>query len=342
MSFTQTDPELSILLSNNRLTRCPGAIFDLQNLTVLSLRGNRLTEISPAVLNLTNLTQLNVSLNALTHLPMELLELLYDKDSKLSTLFIHPNPFHQPEQNAELVGDLDRLSAEGLSNCSWLRKPADQDGFHARKVSRTPVHFLGWRSSHDDGKHFGSFSQFQIPDTQSRLETEEIGQKPVLPVPLPASANQNSSTVTTTKVLSLFELCLQTIPLKYPANTDWAEHVRYLGIRKNLPNYEAEEDHLVKILQDVDVQYEAGFKTCTVCRRQVVKPAAQWIEWWDIFTSHTSRTGTSRTMSPLSANPEERLVPFLRQTCTWACVNDPIRGLSAPPSETEREGDRSQ
>lgn len=333
VSFTQTDPELSILLSNNQLTRCPGAIFDLQNLTVLSLRGNRLTEISPAIFNLKNLTHLNVSLNALTHLPMELLELLYDTDSKLSTLFIHPNPFHQPDQHLQLLEDIDHLPTEGQPGRNWLWKPVDEEGFHAWKVARTPVHYMGWRSSPDEGKHFGSLSQFRIPETQSRLETEDIDKGSVLPTTVATTANQASSTVTPTRVLSLFELCLQTIPLKYPAKTDWAEHVSCLGSRAILPNFEAEEDHLVKILQDVDVQYEAGFKQCTVCKRQVVKPAAQWIEWWDIFTSHTGRTSTVRTMSPLYSNAEERLVPFLRQACTWACVvNDNVRGLRRPPS----------
>lgn len=337
VSFTQSDAELSILLSNNQLTRCPGAIFDLQNLTVLSLRGNRLTELPPAIFNLTNLKQLNVSLNALTHLPMELLELLYNADSRLSTLLIHPNPFHQPDRHGELLGDIDHLPHEVQPSRHWLQKPADEDGFHAWLMARTPVQYLGWTSSHDEGKHHGSFSQFRIPlDAQSRLETGDIETVPDLPAPS-AMTNQTCSTINPTKVLSLFELCLQTIPLKYPAKTDWAEHVRYLGIRKNMANFAAEEDHLVKILQDVDAQYEAGFKICTVCKRQVVKPAAQWIEWWDVFFTQAARGTTSRTLCTLSANPEERLVPFLRQACTWACVNDPVRGFGRHSSMPEQE-----
>lgn len=340
VSFTQSDAELSILLSSNQLTRCPGAMFDLQNLTVLSLRGNRLTELPPAIFNLTNLKQLNVSLNALTQLPMELLELLYDADSKLSTLLIHPNPFHQPDQHEELLRDISHLPHEGQPSRNWLWKPVDKDGYHAWLMARTPVQYLGWRSSHDEGKHFGSFSRFRIPlDTQSRLETEQIDAEPCFPAPSATSSSQSASTGTPTKVLSLFELCLQTIPLKYPAKTDWAEHVRYLGIRRNMANFEAEEDHLVKILRDVDAQYEAGFKICTVCKRRVVKPAAQWIEWWDIFYTETSRIPTNRTLCALSANPEERLVPFLRQACTWACVNDPVRGLGRRPSMPEQENE---
>lgn len=341
--FTQSEPELSILLSNNQLTRCPGAMFDLHNLTVLSLRGNRLTEIPPAISHLTNLKQLNVSLNALTSLPMELLELLYNTDSKLSTLFIHPNPFHQPDRHVDLPGKMDHLPHEGESGRNWLWKPVGADGFHANLVARTPVHYLGWKSSHAEGRHFGSFSQFRIPsDTQSQLKTEDFDAEPVLPAPVTTAANWTAAPAAPTKVFSLFELCLQTIPLKYPANTDWAEHTSCLPLRKATAGFQPEDDHLVKILQDVDAQYEAGFKRCTVCKRQVVHPAAQWIEWWDIFHVQTAPLTQIRIVRPLYCNSEERLVPFLRQACTWACVTDPVRGLARHPSVPAGEGGHSQ
>lgn len=347
--FTQSDPELSILLSNNRLTRCPGALFDLSNLTVLSLRGNRLTEIPPVIFNLTNLTHLNVSLNALTCLPMELLELLYNPNNKMSSLFIHPNPFHRPDRHKNLSDDPAGLRHDGQHGHDWLSKPADENGFRACLLARTPVHYLGWRSSCNEGKHFGSFSRFQIPpDCQPQLETEDIGTEPALPSLVPHTADRTPTPADPTKVLSLFELCLQTIPLKYPANTDWAEHTSCLRLRKTTAGYDAEDDHLVKILQDVDAQYEAGFKKCTVCKRQVVNPAAQWIEWWDVFKSavtvngsHVARTREGKNFSPLSSNSEERLVPFLRQTCTWACVKDPVRGLAKQPTVPKSEDENA-
>ena len=41
--FVPSDPALSLYLSGNRLTRAPGATFNLEFLTVLSLRNNRIT-----------------------------------------------------------------------------------------------------------------------------------------------------------------------------------------------------------------------------------------------------------------------------------------------------------
>ncbi|KAJ4138958.1 hypothetical protein NW765_002854 [Fusarium oxysporum] len=45
VAFEQKDPEIKIYMAQNRLTRVPGAIFDLTYLTTLSLRHNKLTEL---------------------------------------------------------------------------------------------------------------------------------------------------------------------------------------------------------------------------------------------------------------------------------------------------------
>lgn len=96
VAFEQKDPELKIYLAMNRLTRVPGAMFDLTYLTILSLRGNKLTELPPAISKLRNLQELNVSQNRLRHLPVELLD-LFANGNRLHTLVIHPNPFWQPD-----------------------------------------------------------------------------------------------------------------------------------------------------------------------------------------------------------------------------------------------------
>ncbi|CAN8100763.1 unnamed protein product [Discula destructiva] len=347
VSFTQPEPQLKLFLSNNRLTRCPGQIFSLTNLTVLSLRGNGLTEIPPAVFQLTNLTQLNVSFNALKYLPMDLLELLYHPDNKLTTLNLHPNPFHKPimpspesDTSDQPIDDPVNLRVADLSQNiddwprwaqrgrRWLANPSLRTGIHACLVTRTPVQFRGGNAT--DTLRWGSTSKFHISSAaQQDLETEDLGAEPTFP-----SRSQP------TRVLSLTELCLQTIPLKYPANTDWAEHVAALeSFRDNRAS--AEASHLIKMLEDMDAKWEAGISLCTVCRRKVIRPAAQWIEWYQLYSaSHAdiaaptsagnNDAGTAAmpmTMSPLSRNPDERLVPFLRQACTWACVGDRERGL---------------
>ncbi|KAF2965577.1 hypothetical protein GQX73_g7975 [Xylaria multiplex] len=94
--FEQVNPEVGLYLSNNRLTRAPGALFNLEHLTYLSLRNNQISELPPSIGKLRNLRELNLSLNRLHYLPGELLHLL-KYPSVLSSLHVHPNPFDQPE-----------------------------------------------------------------------------------------------------------------------------------------------------------------------------------------------------------------------------------------------------
>lgn len=85
-------PSLKLFLSGNRLRSVPSAIFNLENLAVLSLRGNKLTELPGSIGKLHNLIELNVANNRLRWLPYELLTLL-KKWKKLVRLTLHPNPF---------------------------------------------------------------------------------------------------------------------------------------------------------------------------------------------------------------------------------------------------------
>uniref|UniRef100_V5GEK6 Uncharacterized protein n=1 Tax=Kalmanozyma brasiliensis (strain GHG001) TaxID=1365824 RepID=V5GEK6_KALBG len=78
---------LSIFLASNALTRLPSALFQLQNLRVLSLRSNKLKVLPPAIGDLHNLSELHVPNNELQYLPAEILRL------KLDVFTWFPNPY---------------------------------------------------------------------------------------------------------------------------------------------------------------------------------------------------------------------------------------------------------
>ncbi|KAL8832925.1 MAG: hypothetical protein Q9170_004653 [Blastenia crenularia] len=88
--YSTLSPKLQIYLAGNRLSRLPGRLFQLQAITVLSLRNNNITELPAAIGNLVNLSELNVSNNNLRWLPYEIRELL---QRNLRFLGFHPNPF---------------------------------------------------------------------------------------------------------------------------------------------------------------------------------------------------------------------------------------------------------
>ncbi len=99
VAFEQKEPSLKIYLGNNRLQRLPSAIFTIEHITLLSLRGNRLTEIPPAIGKMKNLEVLNISQNALTSLPYELME-LFLTSLCLTDVLLHPNPFFKPKRDS--------------------------------------------------------------------------------------------------------------------------------------------------------------------------------------------------------------------------------------------------
>ncbi|CUA73594.1 Leucine-rich repeat-containing protein 7 [Rhizoctonia solani] len=79
--------EVQLYLANNGISILPSELFQLNNLTLLSLRGNKLRSLPPAIGNLKSLCSLNIASNELTSLPSELSFL------NLQALLVHPNPF---------------------------------------------------------------------------------------------------------------------------------------------------------------------------------------------------------------------------------------------------------
>ena len=87
--YAPLSPDLQIFLTNNSLEQLPSALWDLENITVLSLRSNLLTDIPSAIGRLGKLKELNLAGNGIRWLPWELLGLLRGQGLSLVP---HPNP----------------------------------------------------------------------------------------------------------------------------------------------------------------------------------------------------------------------------------------------------------
>lgn len=332
-------PGVKLFLYKNRLTRLPKEIFSLDHLTVLSLRANRLAEIPPVILKLSNLQELNVSQNVLKHLPMELLELVYAPDSKLRHLQLFPNPFLEPAVLRPGPGPLESpqepadffQQPPGYGN-RWLGKHSRLMFMQGKYWTRTPVQFSDTWGSIQSG--------FRL-DQDQYLPTENVSDEPEFPG---AQRLLNKSPREPTRVPSLPELvlrsCLQNADLKpeFWRNSYMAESQKGTDFSR-----------ILEPLEDMQRQREGGSLRCTVCERSVVRPMAQWIEWWELWTSLPLPRGPTKppesqqyldTLArPTTMNPAEKLVPFLRQTCSWGCVNDRVKGLGCPETLTASQPD---
>ncbi|WVW78206.1 hypothetical protein I302_100157 [Kwoniella bestiolae CBS 10118] len=81
--------DIAIFAGQNSLTSLPSALFEISNLTVLSLRGNKLTALPAAIGELRHLKELNISLNHLIELPSTILNLNLETFNASSNNFLH-------------------------------------------------------------------------------------------------------------------------------------------------------------------------------------------------------------------------------------------------------------
>ncbi|KAH7126260.1 hypothetical protein B0J13DRAFT_144756 [Dactylonectria estremocensis] len=305
VAFEQKDPELKIYFAMNRLMRVPGAIFDVTHLTILSLRGNKLRELPPAISKLHNLKELNLSQNRLRHLPIELLELL-KSNNKLHTLVLHPNPFWQPEHDlqADVVGKGEARS----SNIVLYQYKEDTEGdlsiphLVSRSLGRSPLQL-----SNTLGR---VMSEFRLPSGPS---------SPILPIEnAPGCDSSPAASQTTTNarhtlaggsaVPSLLETALRAC-----YRSDQLPEMGYY-IPDGL-------SHLRELLERAIRQKEAGGWKCSRCRKLIVVPTAEWIEWREIRTCERMAQDVPAQVrvAPLSMAEGETAVPFIHRGCSWRC-----------------------
>ncbi|KAH6885339.1 hypothetical protein B0T10DRAFT_93256 [Thelonectria olida] len=294
VAFVQKDPELKIYLAMNRLTRVPGTIFDLTYLTILSLRGNKLTELPPAISKLHNLQELNVSQNRLRHLPVELLD-LFTNGNNLHTLAVHPNPFWQPEHGSEdevLIETKANPANMIVFNYGEVEEPLPIPHLVSKSLGRSPAQL-----SNTTGR---VFSDFQFPsDYRCRI----------LPVETDADESSDDNLTRATSVPSLLEVALRTCY----RSAQLPEMSGYMP--DGLPN-------LRRLLERAAKQKETGGLSCSRCRKSIVVPTAEWVEWREIRTCKRSPTLSplvSARVVPLSMADGESAVPFIHRGCSWRC-----------------------
>ncbi|KAI1821416.1 hypothetical protein F4861DRAFT_469183 [Xylaria intraflava] len=334
--FEQANPALGVYLSNNRLLRAPGDLFNLEHLTYLSLRNNQLRELPPSIGKLRNLRELNLSLNRFCYLPGELLSLL-KFPSTLVSLHVHPNPFYTPEGGllshpkssyevrtaddeairlkygeAEMFVTPDGRSADELRQ--WAFNTWPLYSWQAALLARSPVQYSDSRGS--------VLSRFRLPCeqqdnyTQSEeyegqhvtIVTEDVSRLSVPDFPGRLSDAPSKSS----QVLSLFELALKSAS-RAAQTWDLASHLPPEAPSMILRSIE-------RVAAQSALNGNSGTLPCSMCGRHITTPIAQWIEWWDISKGQFAPFGATGAPEPLSMNANENAIPFLKRGCSQHCV----------------------
>ena len=306
---------MKIFLALNKLATLPGELFNLDRLTVLSLRGNQLRELPPSVGRLSNLKELNLSQNRLRYLPYEILDLFSDK-SRLNTLHLHPNVFHEP-QFPPSEADIEQEEVQykiGLGNrtrtgrrraiCAVSPDQRRRSWHTQWKITyqaRTGVRFLNIHGDLLKGPSFSVMAE-GLESTHNKIPVADMNDYPVAP----------TSDDALSRAPSLFEVALAAC----------AKNPQLPFLADFLP--EDAPPTLRGLLADAAEKKESGGSKCTICSRNFIVPRTEWIEWWEI-AKVLETNSTASAASPLRQMENERdvlekMVPLMRRGCSWLCV----------------------
>ncbi|KAF2842758.1 hypothetical protein M501DRAFT_1012156 [Patellaria atrata CBS 101060] len=323
-------PSLKIFLSGNMLRTLPQELFNLDNLTVLSLRNNELTELPPLIFRLRNLVELNIARNLLRWLPWELLHLL-GTGKRLKRLTLLPNPFVRGvdlhgtivkngywnipttiSETEEAIETLEQELSESDSSqhslqIAWMLKLLRTFLYRMNRAIKIPGADIAktiWKS---DPVYLGS-SSLAFKGFDGVLDPLS----PPWPSSFPAEVTKvpaarmsedvlHERLKTSSCVPSLFEISLR----------ECAKHDLNLVTR-----YAAEASAPVqRALQGASTIKSSGGRICSICGSSYVLARAEWVEYWHYVPEF------------LTCRPEELFIPFVRQACSLACAKE----HEAPP-----------
>lgn len=298
VAFEQHPTQIRLNLAANSLAKLPGALFDVSTITMLTLRGNNLEELPPAIGELCNLQSLNVSQNRLKYLPMELLE-LFKNSGTSNQLVLHPNPYLEPS-DPSLFKVASCLSVVGTSQ-DPRRAPE-----HDPRPLTLGTQCLGWSpaQSFDLSSHLAQGQQSFTGEDGRVLVARWYDKQ--------GNIHKSSSTSSPSAlaVPSLLEIALRSC-----YSTDHLLEMQAM-LEDGPPQLQA-------LLHRAYEQKQSGGLRCSRCRKTVVVPASEWIEWRALFqvevTVNINWTGGTAHYSPHSTAPGERAVPFLHRSCCGRC-----------------------
>jgi hypothetical protein len=303
--FSKLEPKLKLFLASNCLTTLPGELFNLNRLTVLSLRANNFLELPPSIGKLTNLKELNLSQNCLSYLPFEILDLFLES-ARLQSLHLHPNPFLEPHF-PETSKAVDTSSPchpppreRHNTKCGKSLSNPQQRNWHEQwritYQARTQVRFLDINGRLLQGPEFPSQASHE------RLLVADDDDSPVPPEPRGNGISRGPS---------LLEVALAAC----------SRSPQLLALASYLPEHSPV--YMYDALALVEAKKESGGSKCTVCGRNFILARAEWIEWWEI--AKVAEQEAANAASPLRQIENERdvlekMVPLIRRGCSWQCI----------------------
>jgi Leucine-rich repeat (LRR) protein len=337
--YESLTPFLQLFLSRNALRTLPPELWNLQHLSVLSLRNNKLTELPPCIAKLHNLVELNLAGNRLRWLPWELLRLVGPKGN-LRRLNVRPNPLFQgvqfhgdkglllgtpfPIKGIVFIVDYLRqtlnLTKQGSSNfqktlsgddlaelekqCAWIEKLCNLCQNRGEKYLKEVIYSPSSvpRVSHGPRERLDTFI------TTYDYQPAFIASTPVTFFRFDGTLAPHSQIPPTTLPLDVRHLPASLSgPAAPPPNTSsmYAPSLLDLAIR-------ASTQHLshAQILSLLPPDTPPHILQVLDAAENIIA-RTEWIEYWHC------------TPDTLFCVTDDLFWPFLRRGCSWGCAFDP-------------------
>ena len=301
--FAPLTPSIQLFIYNNLLTSLPSELFNLTNITVLSLRNNSLQEIPSSIARLSKLAELNITGNQLESLPWELLNMLRSTEDACK-VSLRPNPFRVPHlsSDADLPSHPDEndnrtRSSSAVSTLSRqleMRFISGRQALNGGDADATPKK----KRNSKEQLIFLAPSRIIFRESDGAMarsalnmgtEEENAWEAPVLDTQYPP-VSQASSTAP-----SLFELALRSAQVSYDLRDVSS------AMPKDTP------PTVARALEQAAHGVEYDNEHCSTCSKSFVVARAEWLEYW--FHGHE--------YYDLS---EEKILPFKRKACSWDCA----------------------
>jgi len=301
--FAPLTPSIQLFLYGNLLTSLPSELFNLTNITVLSLRNNSLTEIPSSITRLPKLSELNIAGNQLESLPWELLNMLRSTEDACK-VSLRPNPFRVPRlsADAELPSRIDEHEnqTDSSSAVSTLFRELEMRFMRGRQALNGGDADATPKKKRNSKEQLIFLAPSRIIFRESNgavarsalhqgAEDEHAWEVPVLDTQYPPVSEANSIAP------SLFELALRSAQISYDLRDVSSE------LLTDTPSTVA------RALEQAAHGVEFGNERCSTCSKSFVVARAEWLEYW--FHGHE--------YYDLS---EEKILPFKRKACSWDCA----------------------
>jgi hypothetical protein len=301
--FAPLTPSLELYLSRNLLTSLPSELFNLTNITVLSLLSNRLQEIPSSITRLPKLKELNIAGNQLSYLPWEILNLLRSTEGSCQ-VSLRPNPFNVPRLSteAELPSHTEASVGQAVSSnaASVLLRQLEMRFVRGRQALNGGDEDATPKKKRNSKEQliFLAPSRVVFKDSDGAIarsalsmagEDENAWEAPFLDAQYPPRSQAS------TTAPSLFELALSSAQLIYDLR----------DVSSNLSD--DTPSTVCQALEEAAKGVEYGNERCTICFQSFVVARAEWLEYW--FHGHE--------YYDLS---EEKILPFKRKACSWDCA----------------------